>query len=269
MMSSVILIQLEETLLSIDSSRRQNLTEKIAQLQQQDTPVICLTSKTRAEVADWMLVVGLKSPLVVEAGSGIFIADGDRHFATPDCVRLDNYQLHQLGCTYTEARAALKAVQEEINKILRGFGDMDEAAIQTLLNTSKVTARQVKAREFSEYFLTPNRLEIAQLQQVAQEYGFKIVPGSQLSLILGGKADLATAVRWLKQQYRSSQGSFRFVGLGCTEGDLSWLETVDFPLVIPHCDGAPVNLERQDGQIIDRSGIEGWLKAIAQLDSIS
>lgn len=76
---------------------------------------------------------------------------------------------------------------------------MDESNIQSLMGITQQAARQVKARELSEYFLTPNRLEIEQLQSVAEEYGFKIVPGKQLSLILGAGAEVAKCLNWLKQ----------------------------------------------------------------------
>ena len=263
-MSLLIFTQLDEILSNSEESSSRSVTEAIAKLQQQNIPLIPITSKTRAETIDWMQI-GLEAPFIVEGGSGIFIPQYDSRFATSTCVRLDTYYLHQLGCSYTEARAALKAVQEEISKILRGFGDMDEEAIQSLTSTP-TAARQAKAREFSEYFITPNRLEIEQLQQVAAEYGFKIIPGENLSLILGAKADPATAIKWLKQNYLAIDGNLRTVGLGSAEADLTWLETVDIPIVIPNSQGVPVCFKNRDWQIASQTGLEGWIEAIAQLN---
>jgi len=91
--------------------------------------------------------LGLSDPFIVERGSGIFIPQTDSNFHISQLSTVDRYYLYQLGCSYTEARAALKAVQEEISKILRGFGDMDESNIQPLIGADKLAARQAKARE--------------------------------------------------------------------------------------------------------------------------
>ena len=262
-MPLLIFTQLDDILSNFEESSSRIVAEAIAPLQSKNIPLIPITSKTRAETVDWMQKVGLDSPFIVEGGSGIFIPQSDSRFTTSTCDRLDNYYLHQLGCSYTEARAALKAVQEEISKILRGFGDMDEEAIQSLTGTSTV-ARRAKAREFSEYFITPSRLEIEQLQQVAAEYGFKIIPGENLSLILGAKAEPAKATTWLRQNYPATD-KIRTVGLGSTQADRTWLETVDIPIIIPNV-GVPAELEDRGWQITNQAGLEGWVKAIAELN---
>lgn len=263
-MSLLIFTQLDEILLSSEESSSRSIAEAIASLQSKNIPLVPITSKTRAETVDWMQKVGLNSPFIVEGGSGVFISQSDSRFVTLTCDRLDNYYLHQLGCSYTEARAALKAVQEEISKILRGFGDMDEEAIQSLIVTSTV-ARQAKAREFSEYFITPSRLEIARLQQVAAEYGFKIIPGKNLSLILGAKAEPAKAITWLKKNYSATE-EIRTVGLGSTQADRTWLETVDIPIIIPNTLEVPAEFKDRGWQIINQTGLEGWVQAIAELN---
>lgn len=244
-MSLLIFTQLDELLLNSEAASNKSVIEAIAQLQSKNIPLIPISSRTRAETVDWMEKMGLNSPFIVEAGSGIFIPQSDSRFNTSTCEQLDNYYLNQLGSTYTEARAALKAVQEEISKILRGFGDFDEEGIQALIGTSSI-ARKAKAREFSEYFITPSRLEIEQLQQVAIEYGFKILPGDNLSLILGANADPVAAIKWLRQNYGATESNFRTVGLKSTSSNHTWLDSVD--------------------QTIAISNLESWIKAITQLD---
>jgi mannosyl-3-phosphoglycerate phosphatase len=159
-MSLIIFTGIDEVLSSTAQSDYQSITALLQDLKQQNIPLIPVTSKTRAEVADWLERFDLSNPFIVERGSGIFIPQKDRRFTALKTTSIDHYYLHQLGCSYTEARAALKVVQEEINKILRGFGDLDEENIQSLIGGSPKEARKAKAREFSEYFLTPSRLEI-------------------------------------------------------------------------------------------------------------
>jgi mannosyl-3-phosphoglycerate phosphatase len=261
-MSLIIFTGIDEFLSPSVSSAGQIITEVVKDLQQRNIPLIPVTTKTRAEIADWCQSCGLIAPLIVEGGSGIFIPQTDDRFSTSETKSIDNYYLHQLGCSYTEARAALKAVQEEINKILRGFGDLDEENIQSLIGGSTKTARQAKSREFSEYFLTPSRLEIEQLQEVATEYGFKILPGDNLSLVLGAAAGEAEAINWLKHNFVVKDSDVQTVGLGLTASDLPLLEAVDLPIIIPSVSGIDFSLASKNWQVANNVGVQGWAESI-------
>jgi mannosyl-3-phosphoglycerate phosphatase len=267
-MSLIIFTGIDEVLSSTAQSDYQSITAVVQDLEQQNIPLIPVTSKTRAEVADWLERFDLINPFIVERGSGIFIHQKDRRFTALKTTSIDHYHLHQLGYSYTEARAALKVVQEEINKILRGFGDLDEENIQSLIGGSPKEARKAKAREFSEYFLTPNRLEIEQLQQVAQEYGYKILPSDNLSLILGSEAVEATAIKWLTNNFNNftvNDSDIRTVGLGSTKEDLALLETVQIPIIIPSPTGVDTCLSSKNWQVASNPGVKGWTEAIKQI----
>lgn len=264
-MSLIIFTGIDEFLSPSVPSAGQVITEVVQELQQQNIPLIPVTSKTRAEIADWWQSLGLISPLIVEGGSGIFIPQTDHRFSTSGTKSIDNYYLHQLGCSYTEARAALKAVQEEINKILRGFGDMDEENIQSLIGGSTKAARKAKSREFSEYFLTPSRLEIEQLQKVATEYGFKILPEDNLSLILGAAAGEEEAINWLKHNFTVKDSDIHAVGLGLTASDLALLEAVDIPMIIPSVSGVDSCWAGKNWQVANNAGVQGWTESIKQV----
>jgi mannosyl-3-phosphoglycerate phosphatase len=264
-MSLIIFTGIDEFLSPSVPSESQVITEVVQGLQQQNIPLIPVTSKTRAEIADCWQSFGLSSPLIVEGGSGIFVPQTDHRFSTSGTKSIDNYYLHQLGCSYTEARAALKAVQEEINKILRGFGDMDEENIQSLIGGSTKAARKAKSREFSEYFLTPSRLEIEQLQEVATEYGFKILPGDNLSLVLGAAAGETEAINWLKHSFTVKDSEIHTVGLGLTASDLALLEAVDIPIIIPSVSGIDSCWAGKNWQVANNAGVQGWAASIRQV----
>jgi len=267
-MTLIIFTELDEILSNSRESDYQSIVTVVQKLKQHQIPLIPISSKTRAEVTPWLGKSGLADPFIVEGGSGIFIFQEDRRFNTWQTSTIDNYHLHQLGCSYTEARAALKAVQEEISKILRGFGDLDEENIQPLINGNKLAAKQAKAREFSEYFLTPNRLEIKQLQELATEYGFKIIAGDRLSLILGARAEVKESINWLTQNaigLVNNLQTVQTVGLGCTQQDLAMLETVDIPVVIPTSTGIDPCLNSKDWQTANSAGVPGWIESLEQI----
>lgn len=266
-MPTIIFTGLDGMLLPSEEFDGDRVAAIVKDLQQKNIPLIPVTSHTRAEVEVLIEKIGLNDPIVVEHGSGIFIPQDNNNFKTAETEVLDSYYLHQLGCTYTEARAALKAVQEEISKILRGFGDLDEANIQAMMGgISSVAARRAKSREFSEYFLTPSRLEIGKLQEVAEEYGFKIVPGNKLSLVMGSGGNPATAVNWLKNNYRSNNSdSVVTVGIGTIPQDLSLLDAVDLAIVVPTSVGIDLRVADKNWQTVSSTGTEGWQQAIAKI----
>ena len=258
------------TLLSTEDINYEPVVAVVKNLRQQNIPLIPVTNNTRAEVEALSQKIGLNAPFVVEKGSGIFIPQGNSYFNVSQTETVDSYHLYQLGCTYTEARAALKAVQEEISKILRGFGDLDEENIQAIMGVSFAAARRAKLREFSEYFLTPSRLEITKLQTVAEEYGFKIISEGKLSLVTGGGADSGKAITWLKKNYQINNSpkpcNITTVGLGATKEDLPLLKAVDVPILIPTEEGVEPALKAQKWQVSSEIGICGWLSAIARFE---
>lgn len=265
-MSLIIFTGLDEMLLDERGLDYQSVQPVVNELKQNNIPLIPVTTKTRAEVEELRAKFQLMTPFVVEHGSGIFLPLDNPNFSCQGTNIVDNYHLHQLGCSYTEARAALKVVQEEINKILRGFGDLDEENIQSLINSSVSAARKAKTREFSEYFLTPSRLEIAQLQEVAQEYGFKIFPGAKLSLILGQGAEGDRAIQWLLENFQPDTNQQpQTIGLGFTEQDLAMLENVDIPIIIPTEQGVAPCFADKNWQIATSLGTRGWIESVTKI----
>lgn len=264
-MSIVIFSGIDQVFSARDEFDDQTVKKLLLDLQEQNIPLIPITSKTRAEVLDWGKNFCLTSPFIIEQGSAIFIPQHELRFNLAETTSIDDYHLYQLGCNYTEARAALKVVQEEVSKILRGFGDMDEENIPSLIGGSIREAKKAKAREFSEYFLTPNRLEIEQLQQVATEYGFRIVPGNKLSLIIGKEAGVAMAIDWLKKNYQVIEGDLHTVGLGNKKQDLAWLEAVDIPVIIPTENEVFSCSEGRDWQISQQTDVAGWAESIRNI----
>lgn len=253
-MSLIIFTGLDEILLPLEDDNYRSIEALIDKFQQYNVPLIPVTNRTRVEVEALLDKIGWKTPFIVEQGSGIFIPHDNKDFSVAEVENLDNYYCYQLGCTYTEARAALKVVQEEISKILRGFGDLDDSDIQPLIGSSLIAARRAKAREFSEYFLTPNRIAIQELREVATEYGFRIIFGDRLSLIVGQGADEAKAVQWLLQNYRSvSKDKIVSVGLGFNNKSLA--EALDTIVPVTR----PTDIEWEAGSIT------AWIESIENI----
>lgn len=113
--------------------------------------------------------------------------------------------------------------------------------------------------------MTPNRLEIEQLQSAAIEYGFKIVARDSLSLILGVGAEVAECIRWLKQNATSSTEKLQTIGVGSAKQDLGLLEAVDVAIAIS--EETEVNSNLNNYQTANSSIASDWIESLEQICS--
>ena len=262
-MSLIIFSSLDRILVETERSKISAAKNILEQLQLRNIPLVFISDRTRAAVSAWQARLEINTPFIVEYGSGIFLPN-DCNFDFVATIPQGNYHVKQLGCTYTEARAALKAIQEDISKILRGFGDMSDADIQKLVDISLDEAKQDKAREFSEVFINPTRIRLATLKKTALEYGFKVIAGKSLSSIVGGDASKKTAIEWLLQNYSSLQSEKKItsVGIGTSDRDVELLGAVDVPVVVPNNEEIEQNLAKSHYKIVSSSDFAGWLEAL-------
>jgi mannosyl-3-phosphoglycerate phosphatase len=263
----LILTDLDGTLLNHENYDYRAALPILAKLKELNIPVIPVTSKTRAEVANLRSEIGFNDPFIVENGSGIFLPQIDNRFASDELTLEDNYYLKRLGCTYIEARAGLRIIQSEIREILRGFGDFSDVEVATLTGLSHLKAKQAKAREFSEPFVTPKEVSTDELEAAAAEYGFRILIGDRFCHLIGADAGKGKAVNWLLNYYRSTVSTDKIVtiGLGNSPNDLEMLETVDIPIAIASQQGIHPDLANRGWLVPQSPGAAGWAEAVADI----
>jgi mannosyl-3-phosphoglycerate phosphatase len=263
--SLLIFTDLDGTLLNHEDYDYRAALPMLAKLQELQIPVIPVTSKTRAEVASLRQEIGLNAPFIVENGSGIFLPQTDNRFANSDVILEGDYRVKQLGCTYIEARAGLRIIQSQVREILRGFGDFSDIEVANLTGLSKLAAKQAKAREFSEPFVTPKEISIEDLENTAAEYGFRVLIGDRFCHLLGADAGKGKAVTWLLNLYRSNIATDNIltIGLGNSPNDLEMLEAVDIPIVIANQQGIHPDLANRGWLVPQALGAAGWAEAIA------
>ena len=263
-----VFTDLDGTLLNQEDYDYQSALPAIAKLQAQNIPIIPVTSKTRAEVAQLCQDIGLSDPFIVENGSGIFIPKQDNRFDTSQTTKTGDYYIKTLGCNYIEARAGLKIIQSEVRiNNLKGFGDLSEGDIQNLTGLPIKEVRQAKTREFTEPFVTPKNISPEKIETAAAEYGFRVLIGDRFSHLIGANAGKGKAVRWLLQQYKSTKNPSHIttIGLGNSPNDLEMLEAVDIPIVIASKKGVHPGLANRSWKTPDSDGSKGWSEAIQHI----
>ncbi len=264
----IIFTSLDGILLNQEEADYQLIISVIDKLQTQGIPIIPVTSKTRAEVENLRVTLGLNDPFIVENGSAIFIPKSARHWQTESTTLESDYYVKTLGCSYIEARAGLKIIQSTLRiNNLKGFGDFEDTEIQSLTGLSRKAVKRAKTREFSEPFIPPKNITTPYLENAAAEFGFRISVGDRFSYILGNNADKGQAVQWLVDHYQPETIPDKIVtiGLGNSALDLSMLEKMEIPLVIPRTRGINPILASKGWKISNSPGSQGWIEAITEI----
>ncbi|MEL6136437.1 MAG: haloacid dehalogenase [Cyanobacteria bacterium J06628_6] len=269
MPSSVFLTSLDDTLLT--PTGRTAVKPAVAQLIAQQIPLILVTSKTQAEVAEWSADLGLVQPFIVENGSALYIP-ADAPFAEPPGEREGDHYVVTYGGPYVQARAGLRVLANELHHSLLGYGDMTIERLQRFTGLSAQAAQRAKARAFSESFFTPKTVTADALEQAAESIGFRVVRGDRVSYLLSATVNCQTAIAQLLSLYqaRSPQSPLVTVGLGSQPEDLEMLTAVERAIVIPQTEGPHPSLADKNWTVADAPGPEGWattLTALAQESS--
>lgn len=265
-MAYLIFTDLDGTLLNGETYDYQAALPTLAQLALRQIPVIPVTSKTRQEVEALRQAVGLRDPFIVENGSAVYIPKASVPFALPEGEDEGDYRVLQLGCNYVTARAGLKAIAQDLGRPLKGFGDWTVEQVAQLTGLAAEDAKQAKAREFSEPFMTPKNVLPEDLRQAVEEMGFRVVLGDRFSHLIGGEAGKGEAVRHLIDLYQSvTPEPLITLGLGNSPNDLAMLEVVDHPVILPGENGPHPQLAERGWAVAPAVAPAGWAQAVETL----
>jgi mannosyl-3-phosphoglycerate phosphatase len=264
-MSCIVFTDLDGTLLNGETYAYQAALPVLADLTHRGIPVVPVTSKTRQEVAQLRQDLGLHDPFVVENGSAIYIPTERSRFALPPGEDVEGYRVLQLGCNYVTARAGLKAIAQDLGRPLKGFGDWSIDQVVQLTGLSPSEAKQAKAREFTEPFMTPKNVPTDQLKAAVEALGFRVVIGDRFSHLIGAEAGKGNAVHQLVTLYQTKNPAaapITTIGLGNSPNDLDMLENVDYPIVLPGLHGPHPRLADRGWTIAPEPAPEGWAIAL-------
>jgi mannosyl-3-phosphoglycerate phosphatase len=261
-MACIVFTDLDGTLLNGETYAYATALPTLQRLKAQGIPVVPVTSKTRQEVAQLRQDVGLDGPFVVENGSAVYIPLGQTRFALPPGEDVEGYRVLPLGCNYVTARAGLKAIAQDLGRPLKGFGDWTVEQIAQLTGLSLAEAKQAKAREFTEPFMTPKNVPAEQLREAVEAMGFRVVIGDRFSHLIGAAAGKGHAVHQLVKLYQGDGSPVTTIGLGNSPNDLDMLEHVDLPIVLPGPRGPHPLLGDRGWTVAPAEAPEGWAIAV-------
>ena len=92
-----------------------------------------------------------------------------------------------------------------------------------------------------------------------------MVVGDRFSHLISENAGKGNAVKWLLENYKLATDKTITIGLGNSPNDLSLLENVDIPIIIPGLKGVHSGLQGRGWQVAEAGGCQGWSLVINQL----
>ena len=271
----LIFTDLDGTLLNQDDYRYDPVLPVLDILKQKAIPVVPVTSKTRREVEELCKALDLNEPFITENGSGVFIPPEDTRFVLDEAQPWEGHNLLKLGCTYEDARAGLRKVEQLLaeplqGESLKGFGDLTVAEVQERTGLPESEAVLAKTRDFTEPFVTPKQVDPAKIRAAAQAAGFKVTVGDRFSHLISPNAGKGRAAQLLIEAYQSKypNETITTIGLGNSPNDRDMLEVVDQPIVVPGKNGPHPGLADQGWTVAPAPGSQGWADAIRTICSV-
>ncbi len=262
-MMYVIVTDLDGTILDHETYSFEAARPALEAIRTAGIPLVPCTSKTRAETEFWRARIGVSDPFIVENGGAIFIPCGGHLSLPPSAVRSGAYGVIEFGRRYHELVETLRAAAAESGCRVRGFADMSVEEVAAACAMSEEHAVLAKQRGYDEPFMIqdPNRAEM--LLAAIEARGFRWTRGGRFHHILGGN-DKAIAVATLAAAYRRLDPCVRLIGLGDGPNDVTFLRTVDMPILIRSARVDQLREAVPGAQVTAHAGPRGWCEAVLE-----
>jgi mannosyl-3-phosphoglycerate phosphatase len=199
--------------------------------------LVLASSKTREELVPLSQRLGTRpGPLIVENGGALLVPDGASSAPVAGASRVAGYDQLGLGTPRAALISALAAIADETGSRIRGFSSLSAEAVTWLTGLSRYQARRALAREWDEPFLVEPG-EVAAVSEAARKRGLVVTRGGRFHH-LQGPGGKGVALSRLLSLLACDGRRFETVALGDSENDLSMLERVDRPILVPRPGGS-------------------------------
>lgn len=262
----LVVTDLDGTLLDEDTYDVAPARPGLVALRARRLALVLCSSKTRAEMEHLAEELGFAALLIVENGGALVLPAGLVP-SLPPRGRADGEQIVvPLGTPRTTLVAALPEIAGEAGVAVRGFATMTVEEVAALTGLGRGAAARALRREWDEPFVGEGGADAgadARLQEAACRRGLRVTCGGRFHH-LTGPSDKGRAVQAMMRLLPHDPHG-RTVGLGDAANDLSMLQAVDRPVVMPRKDGtidaalasALPGAERAPGP-----GPAGWAAAV-------
>ncbi len=264
----VVVTDMDGTLLDHHTYAHDQALPALNELRRLNIPLVFNTSKTRMEMVSFAASLGVKSPMVVENGGGIFIPEqrSPRIFWSDPGNFPRRGQWISLGIPRNEIQVTLQIIRNRKQIAFRSFSELSIAALQEITGLSRTAAEAAQNRDFSEPLIWEgNDADLKGFKSALQREGLQISKGGRFYTV-SGSHDKGKAVHWLRSYFGfKSDARVRVVVLGDGQNDLPMLEAGDVSVAVK----SPVNpiLESRSKKLLhtNECGPLGWNESVLDL----
>ena len=262
----LIATDMDGTLLGHDNYDWEPVQNCLAQLKKLSIPVVLNTSKTFAEVKEWVQRLALPYPFIIENGSAIYcpinyFPDRLLREAGERFTVQSGFQVISLGIELARLRAFVGQVKPRATSL----ADCSLETAVKITGLSAEEAHQAQCREFSLPLQFEDSSEQDVFAEQAQAAGFGVLQGGRF-LHLMGNCDKGQSVQRLMALYQLAEGQpRRLLALGDSGNDRAMLNIADRAVVVRNNEGgwlrvdhpAPINTKHQAPL--------GWIEGVTQV----
>lgn len=184
-------------------------------LERAQAPLVMCSSRTRAEIDQIQLALGIRHPFVCECGSAAFIPGGYFPFHVPGTRTIAGYQAMEFGPPYAEVVRSLHQVARRERIEVIGFNDMSVEAVARECDLTLLQARLAKLREYGERFrvLSASGAARPRLFRALHAVRLRCTEG-ELYDHVGSAAAPTVPIGLLRALYKEAYGAVLAVGAG-------------------------------------------------------
>ncbi|MES9972494.1 MAG: HAD-IIB family hydrolase [Candidatus Thiodiazotropha sp.] len=248
----LVFTDLDGTLLDHNSYDHREAVPALRKLRERQIPVILVSSKTHAELADLMQKLELEGPMIGENGAVIIYPGEAPQIAPPGYLQIRDYLVDS---------------RTNPNYETLGFGDMTVEEVMASTGLQQEAAKLAMQRLGSEAFIWQgSEGELKQFRQDVARTGLRLLKGGRFYHLLGD-TDKGKAVKYVTRHLKNKGYTItKTIGLGDSDNDREMLLAVDVPVIVRKHDGTHIELDRRpDAMVTDLPGPAGWNQAIQYL----
>lgn len=265
-MSWVVSTDMDGTLLNHSDYRWEPAKPYLEFLHQVEIPVILNTSKTFAEVSEWVRKLGILHPFVVENGSAIYCPKG--YFSMelladfPQQVTQDgDYDVIRLGVAVQQLLDFKQHHAPTVESLV-------ECTLDRAIEITGLTPEEAKAAQ-QRYYTLPLVLEdehaLKHLHSSAQEAQLQLLSGGRFAHLMG-QCDKGRAIQYLCELYsQQTKQKPIIVALGDSGNDRAMLAIADHAILVRNHQNGWLEMNGDSIYKTSQQAPEGWVEGIVEV----